>query len=74
LPGIDDFMFNSLFKSVIEKVIMTYQPHVIILQCGADSLADDIIGKFNLTIAGHSECVTYLKSFNLPLILLGGGG
>jgi histone deacetylase HOS2 len=27
-----------------------------------------------LSIAAHGECVRYIKSFNLPLIVLGGGG
>lgn len=44
------------------------------MQCGADSLAHDKIGQFNLTIKGHGECVKYIKKFNIPLILLGGGG
>lgn len=24
--------------------------------------------------AGHAKCVEYMKSFNLPLLMLGGGG
>ena len=25
-------------------------------------------------ISGHAKCVEYMKSFNLPLLMLGGGG
>ena len=25
-------------------------------------------------IAGHAQCVEFVKKFNLPLLLLGGGG
>ncbi|ORD98521.1 HDA1, partial [Hepatospora eriocheir] len=32
------------------------------------------LGCFNLTHAGHGRCVEFVKSFNLPLILVGGGG
>ena len=44
------------------------------LQCGADSLCGDRIGLFNLSIRGHGECVKYMKSFGVPMVLIGGGG
>ncbi|WUR02454.1 histone deacetlyase 1 [Vairimorpha necatrix] len=72
--GIDDETYIRLFKSVINKVMELYRPNAIVLQCGADSLAGDKLGCFNLSHIGHSECVKHVKSFNIPLILLGGGG
>jgi histone deacetylase 1/2 len=44
------------------------------MQCGSDSLSGDRLGCFNLSIRGHGNCVKYVKSFNLPLMILGGGG
>lgn len=44
------------------------------LQCGADSLAGDKLGCFNITMEGHAKCVQHLRKTGLPLILLGGGG
>ncbi|KAG8044449.1 hypothetical protein GUJ93_ZPchr0121g58 [Zizania palustris] len=32
------------------------------------------LGCFNLSIKGHCECVKFMRSFNVPLLLLGGGG
>jgi len=29
---------------------------------------------FNLSIMGHGEAVRFVKSFGLPLVLIGGGG
>ncbi|KAK4784928.1 hypothetical protein SAY86_001617 [Trapa natans] len=72
--GIDDNSFTRLFKTIITKVVETYQPNAIVLQCGADSLAGDRLGCFNLSIDGHSECVRIVKKFNLPLLVTGGGG
>ncbi|GLT29211.1 hypothetical protein SLA2020_040920 [Shorea laevis] len=46
----------------------------VVLQCGADSLSGDRLGCFNLSIKGHAECVKFMRSFNVPLLLLGGGG
>ncbi|XP_011005321.1 PREDICTED: histone deacetylase 9 isoform X2 [Populus euphratica] len=72
--GIDDTSFTRLFKTIISKVVETYQPGAIVLQCGADSLAGDRLGCFNLSIDGHAECVRFVKKFNLPLLVTGGGG
>jgi len=72
--GIDDKGFLSVFKPVIQKVMEVYRPGAIVLQCGADSLTGDRLGCFNVTLRGHGECVRYVKSFNVPLLVLGGGG
>ena len=29
---------------------------------------------FNLSIRGHAECLKYMSTFNIPLLVLGGGG
>ncbi|KAJ6245406.1 histone deacetylase 3 [Anaeramoeba flamelloides] len=45
----------------------------IVMQCGADFLVGDRLGCFNLEIKGHGKCVSYVKSLNTPLLILGGG-
>ncbi|KAK2981676.1 hypothetical protein RJ640_010446 [Escallonia rubra] len=72
--GIDDESYQSLFKPIMGKVMEVYRPGAVVLQCGADSLSGDRLGCFNLSIKGHAECVRYMRSFNVPLLLLGGGG
>ncbi|KAH3665636.1 hypothetical protein OGAPHI_003824 [Ogataea philodendri] len=72
--GIDDESYIRLFKSVMEPVITNYKPTAIVQQCGADSLGYDRLGCFNLNIAAHGECVKFIKSFGLPMLVLGGGG
>ncbi|XP_061521516.1 probable histone deacetylase 1-B isoform X3 [Phycodurus eques] len=72
--GIDDESYEAIFKPIMAKVMEMYQPSAVALQCGADSLSGDRLGCFNLTIKGHAKCVEYMKSFNLPLLMLGGGG
>lgn len=42
--------------------------------CGGDSLSGDRLGCFNLSMGGHANCVKYVKSFGVPVIVLGGGG
>ncbi|WWC64138.1 histone deacetylase RPD3 [Kwoniella dejecticola CBS 10117] len=72
--GINDENYQSIFQPVIKRVIEWYQPGAIVLQCGSDSLSGDRLGSFNLSMRGHAACVQYVKSFHLPLLLLGGGG
>ncbi|CAD5113514.1 DgyrCDS2674 [Dimorphilus gyrociliatus] len=72
--GIDDDNYEMIFQPVINKVMEMYQPTAIVLQCGADSLSGDRLGCFNLTLKGHGKCVEFMKKFNLPLLMLGGGG
>uniref|UniRef100_A0A8C2M0M0 Histone deacetylase 1 n=1 Tax=Cricetulus griseus TaxID=10029 RepID=A0A8C2M0M0_CRIGR len=64
--GIDDDSYEAIFKPVMFKVMEMFQPSAVVLQCGSDSLSGDRLGCFNLTIKGHS--------FNLPMLMLGGGG
>jgi acetoin utilization deacetylase AcuC-like enzyme len=64
----------SILIKITTEVVSAYRPLVIVLQSGADSLAGDLIGDFNLTLNGYGECLKIVKGFNLPMILLGGGG
>ncbi|GMH16768.1 hypothetical protein Nepgr_018609 [Nepenthes gracilis] len=72
--GIDDESFRGLFRPIIQKVMEVYQPDAVVLQCGADSLAGDRLGCFNLSVKGHADCLRFLRSYNVPLMVLGGGG
>ncbi|GKU85898.1 hypothetical protein SLEP1_g500 [Rubroshorea leprosula] len=72
--GMDDESFKSLFQPLIQKVMEVYQPDAVVLQCGADSLSGDRLGCFNLSVKGHADCLRYIRSFNVPLMVLGGGG
>jgi len=74
MDGIDDASYERIFKTVIGKVMETFRPGAVVLQCGADSLSGDRLGCFNLTLKGHGACVEYMKTFGVPLLLVGGGG
>ncbi|KAJ6234542.1 histone deacetylase rpd3 [Anaeramoeba flamelloides] len=72
--GIDDESYLNIFKKTIDAIMKYYQPSAIVLQCGADTLAGDELGCFNLTLKGHGACVKYVKKLGKPLLVLGGGG
>ncbi|WFD30192.1 histone deacetylase [Malassezia sp. CBS 17886] len=72
--GIDAAGFGSIFRPVVRHIMEWYRPGAVVLQCGADSLAGDKLGCFNLSMRGHAECVQFVQSFGVPLMCLGGGG
>lgn len=74
IDAIISVSLRSIFRPVIGKIMEKFQPSAVVMQCGADSLSGDRLGCFNLSIRGHADCVSYLKSFNVPLLMLGGGG
>jgi hypothetical protein len=118
--GVNDESYHSIFQPVMQRVMETYQPGALVLQCGADSLAGDRLGCFNLSArgartrlellrsplssllwsvpplacssavpcslslsllcpqpvaaAGHADAVKHMLSYNIPTLVLGGGG
>ncbi|KAJ3055634.1 putative histone deacetylase 1-B, partial [Rhizophlyctis rosea] len=72
--GIDDESYRTIFQPVMRAVMDFYRPGAVVLQCGADSLAGDRLGCFNLSMRGHAMAVEFMKKFDVPLLLLGGGG
>jgi histone deacetylase 1/2 len=78
LGGITDDQYVDIFTRVTEGVRNRFHPDVIVIQCGADSLAGDTLGmengSFNLSSVGHSKCLETVRDWGLPLLVLGGGG
>eukprot|EP00871_Galdieria_phlegrea_P002355 jgi/Galph1/311/GphlegSOOS_G5047.1 len=72
--GMDDESHREVFDAVISRIMEWYQPGAVVLQGGADSLSGDRLGCFNLTIAGHSHCIDFFRKYNVPILMLGGGG
>lgn len=72
--GVDDLTYEQAFKPLIKAIMDYFKPEAVLLQMGTDSLSGDRLGMFNLSIKGHGECLTYLKTFGVPILLQGGGG
>lgn len=73
-PGCDDQTFTYLFDKIFEKTVQVYRPNVIWLQCGADSLIGDVLGRFRLSTKAHGAAVKKVLNAGIPVILGGGGG
>ena len=72
--GMDDESYQYVFEPIMEEVMQRYQPQAIVICGGADSLSGDKLGCFNLSLEGHSHCIEFLRKFNVPMLVLGGGG
>jgi len=72
--GVSDDTFFAAFRPTVDAAVERFRPEAIVLQCGADSLTGDRLGCFNITCQGHARCVQHVRSLNLPMLVLGGGG
>ncbi|ELU03635.1 hypothetical protein CAPTEDRAFT_148478 [Capitella teleta] len=72
--GLTDEVFLDIFSSVINRVHGAFKPQAVVCQCGADALHGDPHAAFNLTEKAFVRSVEYLREWDFPLLLLGGGG
>ncbi|RCV25745.1 hypothetical protein SETIT_5G190100v2 [Setaria italica] len=72
--GTGDDEYHRLFGPIMERVMQVFRPDAVVLQCGTDSLAGDRITGLQLSVRGHAKCVHLIRSYDVPLLLLGGGG
>ncbi|CAK92713.1 unnamed protein product (macronuclear) [Paramecium tetraurelia] len=72
--GMNDETFTEIFQKIITQVMDIYRPEAVVLQCGADSLCHDRLGGYNLSTKGHGACVEFMIKYNVPILVLGGGG
>lgn len=72
--GIDDISYEYIYTPIVTNAVRKFQPDVIVFQSGADSLGEDRLGVFNLSIKGHAHCLQVVKDLDIPTIVLGGGG
>eukprot|EP01104_Vermistella_antarctica_P017410 TRINITY_DN616_c0_g1_i1.p1 TRINITY_DN616_c0_g1~~TRINITY_DN616_c0_g1_i1.p1 ORF type:complete len:586 (-),score=150.90 TRINITY_DN616_c0_g1_i1:174-1931(-) len=72
--GVTDTQYVDFFHRITTRLVERYRPQSIVMQCGADGLAGDPLGGFNLTADCLGKCVLHIINQDIPLILLGGGG
>ncbi|KEG12035.1 putative histone deacetylase [Trypanosoma grayi] len=69
-----DAMYLLYFRTVVTAAVRCFDPEAVVVQCGADCIVGDLIGRLNVTTAAHSQCVADVLRLGLPAVLLGGGG
>jgi acetoin utilization protein AcuC len=72
--GFNDSELALLVEEAIAPMVERFCPEALILQCGADGLADDPLSKLELSNQAIWRAVDRLRSLAPRLLVLGGGG
>ena len=73
-PGFNDTEMRAVLQQLILPQLDTFAPEVVILQCGADALAEDPLSRLTLSNNAHWGVVAALRDRAPRLLVLGGGG
>lgn len=72
--GFNDDEFALVLHEVILPAAAAFRPGAIVLQCGADAVAEDPLSRLSLSNNAHWQTVTRLRNLAPRLLVLGGGG
>jgi len=72
--GTYDGAYEKVLAEVAYPLVEAYRPDVIILEAGADTLADDPLAGLKLTNNIHAGVCQKLMSYDKPMLVTGGGG
>lgn len=73
-PGFNDAEMAFLRDEVIVPLITAFAPEVLVVQCGADALADDPMTRLALSNGALWSVIAATASMAPRLLVLGGGG
>jgi acetoin utilization protein AcuC len=71
-PGLNDSEMAILVEDAILPLIMRFAPEAIVVQGGADALADDPMTKLELSNQALWRAIAAVKSLAPRLLVLGG--
>ncbi len=72
--GLNDDEFYAILDQVILPAAAAFRPQAIVLQCGADAVAEDPLSRLTLSNNAHWRAVASLRDMAPRLLVLGGGG
>ena len=72
--GLNDSEFALLFESVLLPHVEAFAPQVLVVQGGADALADDPLSNLALSNNALWRAGAALQRLGLPMLMTGGGG
>uniref|UniRef100_A0A4W3GS23 Histone deacetylase 8 n=1 Tax=Callorhinchus milii TaxID=7868 RepID=A0A4W3GS23_CALMI len=72
--GTPDTRYCQICQSVLKEVYASFHPEAVVCQLGADTIAGDPMCSFNMTPVGVAKCLRYILNWQLPTLVLGGGG
>ncbi len=72
--GLNDTEFDAILNQLILPATEAFRPQAIVLQCGADAVAEDPLSRLTLSNNAHWQAVARIKAIAPRLLVLGGGG
>lgn len=72
--GFNDSEARAVLHELILPRLDAFRPEALVLQCGADSLAEDPLSRLSLSNRAYLEVVGALRNMAPRLLVLGGGG
>jgi len=78
-PFTGDDKYLALFREIVPRAVRNYRPQMLLLQCGADSHANDLLAHLQITTETYQEVVTTVRDLagevaEGRLVVFGGGG
>jgi len=78
-PFTGDETYLRLFNEIVPPVVRKYQPRIMLVQCGADSHANDLLAHLQLTTKSYCEIAAVCHNLvheisDGRLVIFGGGG
>jgi len=72
--GFNDSEMDFIVDVIVLPLIEEFAPQAVVLQCGADALADDPLSRLSLSNGALWRAVGAIKAVSSKLLVLGGGG
>ena len=78
-PFTGDEPYMELFREIVPAAVRKYRPQILLLQCGADSHANDLLAHLQLTTKTYCEVAKIVHELahevaHSRLVVFGGGG
>jgi acetoin utilization protein AcuC len=78
-PFTDDALYLPSFQEIVPRAVRKFKPEILLLQCGADSHANDLLAHLQLTTKAYVEIARIVHELAHEvgggrLIVFGGGG
>ncbi|WP_330998970.1 acetoin utilization protein AcuC [Mangrovicoccus algicola] len=72
--GLNDSEFAHIRDALVRPLVAAFRPEAVILQCGADALAEDPMSRLMLSNNAHADFLHAVRPLAPRLLLTGGGG
>ena len=73
-PLSTDREFQLVIDEIVLPALKYYKPDIIVLQSGGDGHYTDPLTHLNYTVMGYKYAAEKIRSLNIPVVMLGGGG